>query len=86
MAVEAQAAISSVLVADKGGLPETVKESRFVIKGFDPDMWLVRIHELLQRKTADLQENGIKIRFYFGQREHDRIINSALESILSEQN
>lgn len=82
VSIEAQSADRPVLVADTGGLPETVLDSRFKIEGFKPEQWVKRIQELLEMPTADLRQNGEKIRMDFSLQEHDRRLFDAIDSIL----
>jgi len=61
VSIEAQAAQRAVLVADSGGLPETVGEPSFLMPGYDADEWLERIMTLMQLDTVVLQKNAQKI-------------------------
>lgn len=82
VSIEAQAAERAVLVADRGGLPETVADHRFRLAGYDPQQWLGRIRMLLEVPREELAENGARIRSTFSPRMHDACIANAISSIL----
>jgi glycosyltransferase involved in cell wall biosynthesis len=49
VSIEAQAAGRSVLVSDRGGLPETVPTPDHIVPGFDKTVWAYRIRESFKR-------------------------------------
>lgn len=71
VSIEAQAADRAVLVADHGGLPETVFDSRFRIEGFNPTYWLSRMRDLLALSCEDIRANGARTRAAFSDDVHD---------------
>jgi glycosyltransferase involved in cell wall biosynthesis len=81
VSVEAQAANRAVLVAAHGGLPETVLDPRFQIRGFCADDWLSRMRELLQLPAKDISINGARIREAFSIDVHDCRLLTAVDSI-----
>ncbi len=82
VSIEAQAAERAVLVADCGGLPETVLDDRFLLPGYDPREWLNRIRLLLEIPRKELADNGAQIRSKFSPDAHDACIINTLSSIL----
>ena len=56
VSIEAQAAGRSVLVSDRGGLPETVPTPDHVVSGFDMNFWAHRIGELFKRPLISDRE------------------------------
>ena len=49
VSIEAQAAGRSVFVSDRGGLPETVPTSNYVLSTFDKALWRRRIYEAFEQ-------------------------------------
>lgn len=86
VSIEAQAANRAVLVADKGGLPETVRDDKFRINGFNAEKWLARIRELLELPPDVLQANGAHIRTAFSPARHDSRVLAAMERAASANN
>ena len=82
VSIEAQAADRAVLVADSGGLPETVRDSRFRILGFNAEEWLLRMQELMMCNTEDLNRNGERIRLGFSARRHDSRIAKVISTAI----
>lgn len=82
VSIEAQAADRAVLVAASGGLPETVKDERYRIEGFNPDRWLSRMRLLQKIDTVELKRNGEYIRSNFSSDAHDAKLKNAMTSIL----
>jgi glycosyltransferase involved in cell wall biosynthesis len=82
VSIEAQAADRAVLVANTGGLPETVLESRFRMQGFDAGEWLTRMRDLLEVAPDYLQQNGSKIRKIFSSEAHDERVLEVINRIL----
>lgn len=85
VSIEAQAANRPVLVANRGGLPETVFDKRYVIDDFSPDAWLTRIRELLSMPETEIYAAGESIRARFSREAHDQAIAKSLEMISSSQ-
>lgn len=85
VSIEAQAANRAVLVADTGGLPETVTDSRFRIAGFSHDAWLERIRKLMTLPVSELEQNGMHVRRAYSQERHGEIIMKTIERILAHQ-
>jgi len=83
VSIEAQAADRAVLVADTGGLPETVLESRFRMQGFNAEDWLTRIRDLLEVSPDDLQRNGCQIRKIFSSEAHDERVLEVMNRIFT---
>lgn len=81
VSIEAQAANRSVLVINNGGLPETVRDTRYVIDGFDPEAWLDRIRTLLALPDAQIAQAGAEIRFFFSNDMHDAALQQAIDEI-----
>lgn len=81
VSIEAQASNRPVLVANRGGLPETVFDERYVIDGYAPEDWLVRIRQLLSVAEADIFSASKNIRAAFSREAHDRAIMEAFEMI-----
>ena len=84
VSIEAQAADRAVLVVNRGGLPETVFNPRFVIDGFDAGAWLQRVRELLQLPPASLASNGQRIREAFSPERHDSLVIEAMTRIIDQ--
>lgn len=85
VSIEAQAANRLVLVANRGGLPETVFDDRYVIEEFSPEAWLTRIRQLLCLPKAEISATGKSVRTAFSKEVHDQAIVEALEMISSSQ-
>jgi len=85
VSIEAQAADRPVLVADCGGLPETVSSDRYVIDNFSPDGWLSRMRQLLRMPEAEIAANGKIIRSSFSKEVHDQTIMETLAVISNHQ-
>jgi len=85
VSIEAQAADRPVLVADCGGLPETVSSDRYVIDNFLPDAWLSRMRQLLRMPEAEIAANGKIIRSSFSKEAHDQTIMETLAVISNHQ-
>lgn len=83
VSIEAQAMQRSVLVADNGGLPETVLDPRFKIKGFKVAEWRDRIHELLAIDENELVENALKIQKIYSKEAHDNRIREVFGRIMN---
>lgn len=83
VSIEAQAAERPVLVADCGGLPETVSDIRYRIGGYDPADWLDRIRLLLTLPRKELAVNGAQVRTKFSQEAHDVSIAKTLATIFN---
>ena len=81
VSIEAQAAYRPVLVANRGGLPETVAHDRYVIGDFSPDAWLMRIRELLTLPESEIFSSAKTIQNEFSKEAHDRAIWQALQLI-----
>lgn len=82
VSMEAQAANRPVLVADKGGLPETVEDSRYKIAGYEPERWLERMRLLLQLPRKEVEENGARVRARFSRERHDAAVLAAFDRIM----
>jgi len=83
VSIEAQAANRAVLVAETGGLPETVFRSDFRIAGLDPDEWIARIRTLLRLTQEEIEKNGRQIRDRFSADEHDWRIRQLFSELIS---
>lgn len=83
VSIEAQAAGRAVLVANRGGLPETVADPRYLIDGFDVEAWLTRMRNLLSLTDANLAEAGDLVRSAFSAAAHDKSIRVAIETIMN---
>lgn len=81
VSIEAQAAGRAVLVANRGGLSETVADPRYLIDGFDRDAWLCRMRVLLSLSDTELGEAGGRIKRAFSTAAHDQSIRAAMETI-----
>lgn len=81
VSIEAQAAYRPVLVANRGGLPETVAHDRYVIDDFSPDAWLMRIRELLTIPESEIFSSAKTIQNEFSKEAHDIAIWEALQLI-----
>lgn len=79
VSIEAQAADRAVLVANVGGLPETVIDLEFIQSGYRVSDWLTQIKKLMSFKNDKLQANGQRVRETFSQESHDNAVFSALE-------
>lgn len=84
VSIEAQAAERPVLVAERGGLTETVRDPRFSIQAFDPAGWLHRIRYLLALAPSEVKQNGEDIRASFSQQHHDKVIEATFDEIEGE--
>lgn len=85
VSVEAQAADRSVLVANRGGLAETVFDARFKIDDFSPEAWLSRMRDLLALPGEDIRANGAHIRKAFSDAAHDARLYAALDAVTQGQ-
>lgn len=85
VSIEAQAAGRAVLVANRGGLSETVVDPRYLIDGFETDAWLNRIRILLSLDDTELAKASDKIKKTFSAEAHDESIRSAIETIKKTQ-
>lgn len=85
VSIEAQAADRPVLVANRGGLPETVFDDRYVIDNFSPDLWLIRMRQLLCMPKAEISSIGKSIRTAFSTKSHDRAIMETIDIISRSQ-
>lgn len=81
VSIEAQAADRAVLVANRGGLPETVFDGRYVIDGFEPDAWLTRLKQLLSLPATEIAATGRRARESFSGQAHDDAIAKSMTSI-----
>ena len=81
VSIESQAADRPVLVANRGGLPETVFDDRYVLDDFYPDAWLRRIRHLMRIPESEVSASGKSIRTAFSKVAHDQAITKALEMI-----
>lgn len=81
VSIEAQAADRPVLVANRGGLPETVFDDRYVIDDFSPDDWLIRMRQLLCMSEVEISAAGKSIRTAFSKEAHDQTIINTLDMI-----
>lgn len=82
VSIEAQAANRPVLVAENGGLPETVDEELFRIRGLDAHRWISRIRELLNIPPETLIINGKKIREKYSAEQHDaRVLGAVARAV-----
>ena len=81
VSIEAQAANRPVLVINNGGLPETVRDTRYIIDTFDPEAWLERIRALLALSDAQIAQAGAEIRFSFSNDMHDAALQQAVDEI-----
>ncbi len=79
VSIEAQAADRAVLVANVGGLPETVTDQEFIQSGYGVNDWLSQINKLMHFKNERLKANGQVVRKAFSQEGHDNAVLSALE-------
>lgn len=71
VSIEAQAADRPVLVANAGGLPETVLDRSRIVDGYDPGEWLARIRATFDEPSDRVRENGDMIRNRFSHYRHD---------------
>lgn len=71
VSIEAQAADRPVLVANVGGLPETVLDRSKVIDGYDTDLWLSRIRSALSESPDETRKNGALVRDMFSSARHE---------------
>lgn len=85
VSIEAQAANRRVLVADVGGLPETVADRRYLIAGYDPERWAKRIEELMSMPEEEVAANGARTRERFSGGAHDRAIDDLVNRLLVEE-
>lgn len=70
VSIEAQAAERAVLVANTGGLPETVRFPAQVVSGYDPVEWVGRVREALRVPPEVLEETGREIREMYSPQRH----------------
>ena len=82
VSMEAQAADRPVLVADVGGLPETVVDQRYLLSGYDPDKWMIRIRELLELPSSTVSDNGARLRARHSTESHDRVVAQLVDRLL----
>lgn len=82
VSIEAQAAGRAVLVANRGGLPETVADARYLIDGFDPNEWVDRMRDLLCLTDIDLRDSRDRIQKDFSLTAHDESVWAAMEAIV----
>jgi glycosyltransferase involved in cell wall biosynthesis len=78
VSIEAQAAKRAVLVANRGGLSETVADPRYLIDGFEAEAWLKRMRDLLSLSETELEETGDRIQKIFSAAAHDNSIQAAI--------
>ena len=81
VSIEAQAANRPVLVINNGGLPETVRDTRYIIDTFNQEAWLERIRALLALSDAQIAQAGAEIRFSFSIDMHDAALQQAIDEI-----
>lgn len=81
VSIEAQAAGRAVLVANRGGLSETVADPRYLIDGFDAEGWLNRMRVLLSLSDEELTKAGDRIKEAFSAEAHDESIQAAINTI-----
>lgn len=84
VSIEAQAANRRVLVADIGGLPETVADPRYLISGYDPQAWVARIQELTSLPEDVVAASGASIRERFSAAAHERAVRGFMGRLLAE--
>lgn len=82
VSIEAQAAERPVLVANRGGLSETVFDHRYLIDELSADAWLRRIRQLMTMPREEIVLAGNTIRRYFSKQMHDKAVKEAIEMIL----
>lgn len=85
VSIEAQAANRAVLVAGRGGLPETVSDPRFLMKDFNADEWLQRMHELMNCDAEILRRNGALVRSKFSAERHDACIADLISRTIADK-
>lgn len=85
VSIEAQASNRPVLVANRGGLPETVFDERYVIDGYAPEDWLVRIRQLLSVAETSIFSASKRIHAAFSREAHDQAIMDAFKIISESQ-
>lgn len=85
VSIEAQAAGRTVLVANRGGLPETVADDRYMIEGFEPESWIARMRQLLSLPEAEIADASSRTRKRFSQEAHDEMIIASFETITQSQ-
>lgn len=83
VSIEAQAAGRAVLVANRGGLSETVADRRYLIDGFAVDDWLERIRLLLSLSETEILDAGQRVNEMFSTEAHDKSVQRALHEIIT---
>lgn len=82
VAIEAQVANRAVLVARRGGLPETVGDDLYVLDGFQSDQWLQRMRLLLAMSQEKIEAIGARVRSVYSKNNHDQGIDSMIEALV----
>ena len=82
VSIEAQACNRAVLVIDKGGLPETVRNQKFVMKNFDSQLWVKRIREIIKIPESEIFSNGEYVRKTFSKYAHNTKVIRLVDDIV----